>query len=161
MSEFKLFFACWSSVLFFPHDTVVEIETMFFIVNFFTWFWNFNLKLFLDFSIPLKGDYLISEFCLMCIVSFTLVTKTPVPYCNYHLCISLAESLSGEITAIIYIQSVCLHTSLLSLSHVLGMLNQEVSALLSSDLCFLAFHHLRNHSLDKALSEISLLCLMG
>lgn len=92
----------------------------------------------------------------MCTVSFTLVTKAPVPDCTYHQCISLTESLSGEIIAIIYIQSVHLHTSLLSSSHVLGLLNQEVSALLSSDLCFL-----RNHSLDKVFSGVSLLCLMG
>lgn len=59
-------------VLFIPYDIVVEIETVYFIVNFFTWFWDFNLKFFLDFSIPLKGDDLISEFCSVCIVGFTL-----------------------------------------------------------------------------------------
>lgn len=69
-------------VLFIPYDIVVEIETMYFIVNFFTWFWDFNLKFFLDFSIPLKGDDLISEFCSMCIVGFTLVSKALVSDCN-------------------------------------------------------------------------------
>lgn len=113
------FCACWLEVLFFHYDIVIKIETMHCIVNFCTWFWNVNPKFFLDFSIPVKGYDLISEFYLMRIVSFTLIVTAFVSDCkpiNWDSVLWWVENLLSSSFPFLFKKSCSIHNRLLLLT---------------------------------------------